>query len=1006
MIQNDQVNATEESTLEVDAADGVLANDTSPNGPLTVVEGLYRTTGGGQIYFFSDGSYDYVSAPGFSGTDTVQYTALDNSSNVAGTAMLTIDVAATALLPFVSIGTQLGVRQVVTAGFPEVGNGIDTNAGTPVPLIGGGYVIAVSYLDQANGATNRMQTYDANGNLVGTFDPGVPVYSIKTAALTDGDYIVAWDTGDPSPPTRTGHVELFSATGAALAGPISLTLPAGATGISQIAALPGGGFVALQEDQNHQLYAWSFNAAGVPASQPYTIGPSGVLRPSLAVLPDGEIVFAQIENGDEVHVQRYDALGNPIGSEILPPSDGNVIDPGSMSVTVMPHGGFAVGWESIISNSNPREELSHVQLVDANGSLVGNQAQTDFSYTSVFGVPLPRVTPLANGGFVTSWRGIVDNGNTYEGVQAYDANGNAVGSLLEFQDQSAFGTTFARVFALPEGGFAVVLETADDTNSRQNLHIYDNGGNYVGDVRMEDAGDGSDFSNMLLANQPDGNTLVLYDVENDTLVSSRATVQTLNLNNGTSTPSIQTGILFKQNTVGTVPVIVSIPDPDGSEIVQWIDVAGVPAGWTLSDPGAAAVFDGFEWKIIGGNVTHGGQIDLSLTPPANFVGSETLTVTAHVIDTGNGTQNQSIPVTFNVTVTPLEPASSTADMIMRDSNGNYEIYDFGNNGILAAGPLGQIGAEWQVAGLGSFSGTDTSDMLLRNGSTGMFDIYDISNNTITKAADVGQVGLEWSVSGFGDFSSRPGETDMLMRNSNSGKFEIYVIANNAITFSAPMGQVGLEWSVAGFGDFSTRPYETDMLMRNNNTGQFELYDISSNTITSAAPMGKVGLEWSVAGFGDFSSNGNETDMLMRNNNTGQFELYDISNNTITSAVPMGQVGLEWSVAGFGPINGAGASDMLMRNNNTGAFELYDISHNTITSAGPMGQVGLEWSVAGIAALSPGAATAASTQLAQAMASYAPTGGTVIAPPVPDQAATQPVVPGILTAANSQMPLPG
>ena len=52
MIQNDQVNATEESTLEVDAADGVLANDTSPNGPLTVVEGLYRTTGGGQIYFF------------------------------------------------------------------------------------------------------------------------------------------------------------------------------------------------------------------------------------------------------------------------------------------------------------------------------------------------------------------------------------------------------------------------------------------------------------------------------------------------------------------------------------------------------------------------------------------------------------------------------------------------------------------------------------------------------------------------------------------------------------------------------------------------------------------------------------------------------------------------------------------------------------------------------------------------------------------------------------------
>ena len=138
-------------------------------------------------------------------------------------------------------------------------------------------------------------------------------------------------------------------------------------------------------------------------------------------------------------------------------------------------------------------------------------------------------------------------------------------------------------------------------------------------------------------------------------------------------------------------------------------------------------------EIIGGNVTHGGEIDLSLTPPANFVGSETLTVTAHVVDTGNGSQNQSIPVTFNVTVTPLEPAGSTADMIMRDNNGNYEIYDFGNNVILAAGPLGQVGVEWQVAGLGGFYGTDTSDMLLRNGSTGDFDIYDISNNTITNS---------------------------------------------------------------------------------------------------------------------------------------------------------------------------------------------------------------------------------------------------------------------------------
>src|SRR5215469_15396233 len=107
MIQNDQVNAVEETPLQVDPADGVLANDTSPNGPLTVVAGFFDTTGGGQIFMNADGSYIYFSGPGFSGADTVQYTALDSSNNVAGTATLSIDVAARALQPFVSIGTQL-----------------------------------------------------------------------------------------------------------------------------------------------------------------------------------------------------------------------------------------------------------------------------------------------------------------------------------------------------------------------------------------------------------------------------------------------------------------------------------------------------------------------------------------------------------------------------------------------------------------------------------------------------------------------------------------------------------------------------------------------------------------------------------------------------------------------------------------------------------------------------------------------------------------------------------
>ncbi len=398
---------------------------------------------------------------------------------------------------------------------------------------------------------------------------------------------------------------------------------------------------------------------------------------------------------------------------------------------------------------------------------------------------------------------------------------------------------------------------------------------------------------------------------------------------------------------------------------------------TYNDPTTAFINDGVFEKTGG---------DGTSTVQAPFTNNGTLTVTSGSIQftggfTNRGTIQGAVSESGGLwtisasTGNSAQPAATTADMTMHNgATGAFEIYDIGHNTILAADALSQFGSEWQLAGLGSFDGTDTTDMLLRD-NTGAFLVNDINGNNAVGAAYLGQVGMEWSVAGFGAFSSRSGETDMLMRNSNTGQFEIYDISNNTITFAAPMGQVGLEWSVAGFGDFSTRPNETDMLMRNTHTGQFEIYDISNNQLTSAAPMGQVGLEWSVAGFGDFSGRANETDMLMRNNNTGQFEIYDISNSQLTSAAPMGQVGLEWSVVGFGNFSGnANESDMLMRNTHTGQFEVYDITNNQLTSAASMGQVGLEWQNAGIASNPTGGFAAADAQLTQAMASFAPSGG--------------------------------
>jgi V8-like Glu-specific endopeptidase len=338
---------------------------------------------------------------------------------------------------------------------------------------------------------------------------------------------------------------------------------------------------------------------------------------------------------------------------------------------------------------------------------------------------------------------------------------------------------------------------------------------------------------------------------------------------------------------------------------------------------------------------------------------------------------------------PPSPAGTTADMILRRGDGTYEIYNIGNNAILAAYQLGQVGTNWQFVGLGDFNNTgqagnaalsgfaNTTDMVLRDSNSGAFEVYNISGNNIINAASLGAVGLDWQFGGFGDFSSRPGETDMILRNSSTAALEVYDISNNTIMSAYSMGAVGLEWQVGGFGDFSSRPNETDMIMRNVNTGALEVYDIGNNALISAYSTGAVGLEWQVAGFGHFSSSPNETDMIMRNSNTGAFEVYDIANNSLTNAYSMGAVGLDWQVVGFGNFSGnANETDMILRNSNTGALEGYNIANNTLTAAYPMGAVGLNWQVGGIApdSLSASSGSSGVDQLVQAMAGFGGSSG--------------------------------
>uniref|UniRef100_UPI0035664008 DUF4347 domain-containing protein n=1 Tax=Psychromonas sp. TaxID=1884585 RepID=UPI0035664008 len=98
---DDEIISASEDTLFTSTVD-LHFNDTDPDGDsLTVVAGTFATTQGGSLELAADGSYTYMPAGNFTGTDSVDYTVTDGS--LSDTGMLTITVNAVNDAPVIDL---------------------------------------------------------------------------------------------------------------------------------------------------------------------------------------------------------------------------------------------------------------------------------------------------------------------------------------------------------------------------------------------------------------------------------------------------------------------------------------------------------------------------------------------------------------------------------------------------------------------------------------------------------------------------------------------------------------------------------------------------------------------------------------------------------------------------------------------------------------------------------------------------------------------------------------
>ena len=101
---------------------------------------------------------------------------------------------------------------------------------------------------------------------------------------------------------------------------------------------------------------------------------------------------------------------------------------------------------------------------------------------------------------------------------------------------------------------------------------------------------------------------------------------------------------------------------------------------------------------VEGKLETTGTFRIDSTMKGTLVSSETLILGENATIEG---QVLSVPG-------PTTPAGTTADLILRETTGantgQLDAFDLGSNSTLAAYPLGALGLNWQIMGLGAFAG--------------------------------------------------------------------------------------------------------------------------------------------------------------------------------------------------------------------------------------------------------------------------------------------------------------
>ena len=264
-------------------------------------------------------------------------------------------------------------------------------------------------------------------------------FAVRPAMEPDGDFVAVWQSQMQDGDDYGVYARRYAASGLPRGGEFRVNVHT--TGYQMdpaVAVGSAGDFIVVwrsaQDGSSASVHGRRYDAAGNAVGgefQVNTYTPGFQYRPRVGRAADGAFVVAWTSFGGDgggygVAARRFDASGNPVGSELVV-NTYTTGDQFAVDVAVAASGEFVAVWEDYNPGRDGSGSAVFGQRFDASGVAQGAEFRVNTYTTLRQGLPSVSISPA--GGFVVAWTSQAgDGGGSAVFARRFDATGSALGN--------------------------------------------------------------------------------------------------------------------------------------------------------------------------------------------------------------------------------------------------------------------------------------------------------------------------------------------------------------------------------------------------------------------------------------------------------------------------------------------------------------------------------------------------------------------------------------------------